>query len=64
MNTFDKIRACCRPFRNNIGIILIIVGVYTGIVWFYLGVIPLIVGIFDICPLCKFSGKCTPKNLK
>ena len=64
MNTFDKIRAFCRPFRIIIGIILIIVGVYTGIDWFYLGVIPLFVGIFDICPLCKFSGKCTPKNLK
>ena len=34
MNTFDKIRAFCRPFRIIIGIILIIVGVYTGIVWF------------------------------
>ena len=57
MNTFDKIRAFCRPFRIIIGIILIIAGVY-------LGVIPLLAGIFDICPLCKFSGKCTPKNLK
>ncbi len=64
MNTFDKIRAFCRRFRIIIGIILIIVGVYTGFVWFYLGVIPLLAGIFDICPLCKFSGKCTPKNLK
>ena len=27
MNTFDKIRAFCRPFRILIGIILIIVGV-------------------------------------
>ena len=64
MNTFDKIRAFCRPFRITIGIILIIAGVYTGIIWFYLGVIPLLAGLFDICPLCKFSGKCTPKNLK
>ena len=64
MNTFVKILAFCRPFRIIIWIILIIVGVYTGIVWFYLGVIPLLAGIFDICPLCKFSGKCTPKNLK
>ena len=64
MNTFDKIRAFCRSFRIVAGIILIIVGVYTGIVWFYLGVIPLLAGLFDICPLCKFSGKCTPKNLK
>ena len=64
MNTFDKIRAFCRPFRIVAGIILIIVGIYTRIIGFYLGVIPLLAGLFDICPLCKFSGKCTPKNLK
>ena len=64
MNIFDKIRNFCRPFRIFIGLILIAVGFFIDNAWFYLGVIPLIVGIFDICPLCKFSGKCTPKNLK
>ena len=62
MNTFDKIRAFCRPFRIIIGIILIIAGVYTGIVWFYLGVIPLIAGLSDFCPVCIVSKKCTPRR--
>jgi len=64
MNKFDKIRAFCRPFRVILGIVLILFGLYTGIVWFYLGIIPLIVGLLDICPLCMISKKCTPKNSK
>ncbi|WP_026803588.1 YgaP-like transmembrane domain [Aliarcobacter lanthieri] len=61
MNKFDKIRAFCRPFRVILGIILIAVGFFTGIIWFYLGIIPLVVGLIDFCPVCIISKKCTPK---
>ena len=64
MNKFDKIRNFCRKFRIVIGIILIAIGFYTEIVWFYLGIIPLIAGLIDFCPLCIISKKCTPKNLE
>ncbi|AXK48770.1 hypothetical protein CRU87_04435 [Aliarcobacter trophiarum LMG 25534] len=64
MNIFDKIRTFCKPFRIVLGVVLIAIGFFSGIAWFYLGVIPLLAGIFNFCPLCKFSGKCTPKNLK
>jgi len=64
MNIFDKIRAFCRPFRIILGLVLISVGIYTGNMWFYLGVIPLIAGLVDFCPVCIISKKCTPKNLE
>jgi hypothetical protein len=41
-----------------LGIALIGAGVYTGIVWFYLGVLPLLAGIFNFCPLCAITKKC------
>lgn len=53
-----KIRKFCRVFRIIIGLALIIAGVVTGIVWFYLGVIPLIAGIANFCPLCIITKKC------
>ncbi|MFA7084571.1 MAG: DUF2892 domain-containing protein [Arcobacteraceae bacterium] len=59
MNTFDKIRKICRPIRIVVGIILIALGFITSNAWFYLGVIPLIAGLTDFCPLCKFSKKCS-----
>lgn len=62
MNMFDKIRNFCRPFRILIGLILIAIGFFTENYWFYLGVIPLIVGIVDFCPVCIVSKKCTPKT--
>ncbi len=54
----QKIRKFCRVFRIILGLALIIAGVVTGIVWFYLGVIPLIAGITNFCPLCMITGKC------
>jgi len=54
----QKIRKFCRVFRIIMGLALIGAGVATGIVWFYLGVIPLIAGIVDFCPLCIITGKC------
>lgn len=61
MNVFDKIRNFCRPFRILIGLILIAIGFFTENYWFYLGVVPLIVGLIDFCPMCIISKKCTPK---
>lgn len=59
MNKFDKIKIFCRRFRIVLGISLIIAGFVTGIAWFYLGVIPLIAGIANFCPICIISKKCT-----
>lgn len=64
MNKYDKFRNFCRKFRILLGIVLIAIGVYTGIVWFYLGVLPLVAGIVDFCPTCLITKKCTPKNLQ
>jgi hypothetical protein len=55
---FNKIRKFCRVFRIFLGTALIITGVITGIYWFYLGIIPLIAGIANFCPLCIISKKC------
>ena len=62
MNNFDKFRNFCRPFRIVIGLVLIAVGFLLDNPWFYLGVIPLIAGIADFCPLCIITKKCTPKT--
>jgi hypothetical protein len=62
MNTYDKIRNFCRKFRIFIGIVLIGAGVFTGIYWFYLGIIPLIAGLVDFCPLCMITKKCSIKT--
>ncbi|MFT5835560.1 MAG: hypothetical protein ACI9RG_000453 [Sulfurimonas sp.] len=55
---FNKIRSFCRVFRVIAGIALIATGVITGIAWFYLGVLPLIAGLTNFCPLCMISKKC------
>lgn len=54
----NKIRKMCRPIRIIMGLALIVVGFITGIVWFYLGVIPLIAGITNFCPLCMITKQC------
>ena len=59
MNTFDKIKRFCRPFRIVVGVVLITIGVLTSNAWFYLGVIPLIAGLVNFCPLCIVSKKCS-----
>ena len=59
---YNKIRKFCRVFRIIIGLALIATGVITGIYWFYLGVIPLVAGITNFCPLCIFSKKCDVPN--
>ena len=55
---FNKIRKVCRVVRIIVGLALIVTGVITGNKWFYLGVLPLIAGIANFCPLCIFSKKC------
>jgi len=46
-----------------VGLALIVVGLITGIVWFYLGVLPLIAGLTNFCPLCIITKKCDlPQN--
>jgi len=65
MNIFDKIRKFCRTFRIILGIVLIGAGFYFTAeeefynLWFALGIIPLIAGIANFCPLCMITKKCS-----
>ena len=59
---FNKIRKFCRVFRIALGLVLIVTGVVTGIFWFYLGIIPLIAGAVNFCPLCIITKKCDLPN--
>ncbi len=59
---FNKIRKFSRPFRIILGLILISIGFIFSSPWFYLGIIPLIVGVIDFCPLCSITKKCSIKN--
>jgi len=46
-------------FRIILGLALIGYAVYSGNAWFYLGVIPLILGLFtNWCPINKYLGTC------
>lgn len=53
-------------FRLKIvlGLILVLLGFITNIYWFYIGFIPLIVGITKFCPACYFLNKCSLKKSK
>ena len=60
---FNKFRSFCRKFRIFLGSALILSGIvllgnvsYAG--WFFLGIIPLLAGIFNFCPLCMITKKC------
>ena len=63
---FNMFRKFCRMFRIIIGSLLIVVGILLGdttftFSWFYLGAIPLVMGIVNFCPLCfveKFKNRC------
>ncbi len=60
---YNKIRKICRPIRIVVGLALIATGFITGNAWFYLGVVPLIAGIANFCPLCIITKKCDlPQN--
>ncbi len=56
--TAKTIQKICRPIRIVVGLALIIAGIVTGIAWFYLGIIPLIAGIINFCPVCIITKKC------
>ncbi len=58
---YNKIRSVCRVVRIILGLFLIAIAFITGNAWFYLGVILLIAGIMNFCPLCIISKKCTIK---
>ena len=63
----NKIRKFCRVFRIAIGVVLIAIGFFTQNAGFYLGVIPLIAGLTNFCPLCMITKECelpTPKESK
>ena len=53
-----KIRKACQPIRIALGLGLITVGIIIGNAWFYLGIVPLIAGITNFCPLCMITKKC------
>lgn len=54
----NKVRATCRPIRIAVGLAAIGYAVYSGNQWFYLGIIPLIAGLVNFCPLCIITKKC------
>lgn len=62
MNKYDKFRNFCWKFRIVIGVVLIAIAIFTGNMWFYLGVIPLIAGLTKFCPTCMITKKCTTKE--
>ena len=51
-----------RIVRIVVGLALIGYGVYSANAWFYLGVIPLITGIINWCPLEMKMGTCDPAS--
>jgi hypothetical protein len=58
---YNKIRSFCRVFRIIIGIALITAAFLIDAEWskwLYLGIIPLIAGIANFCPLCIITKKC------
>ena len=64
MNIFDKIRKFCRTFRVVLGVVALLAGFYFTVeefynLWFALGLIPLIAGITNFCPLCQITKKCS-----
>jgi hypothetical protein len=60
---YNKIRKICRPIRIVLGLVLITIGFITGNYWFYLGILPLVAGLANFCPLCIISKKCDlPQN--
>ena len=48
----------CRIPRIVVGFALIVYAVINGNIWFFLGVIPFVTGLMNICPLEKFLGGC------
>ena len=64
MNIYDKIRNFCRSFRIILGISALIIGFLLGdgslnLGWWYLGILPLLAGIANFCPICLITKKCS-----
>lgn len=61
---FNKIRNFCSKFRIAIGLILIAIGGFflltteDSSLWWFLGVLPLVAGLINFCPLCIVTKKC------
>ena len=51
-----------RIIRVVVGLALIGYGLYSGVAWFYLGAVPLIMGIINWCPLEMKMGSCDPAS--
>ena len=65
MNVYSKTRI----FRIALGVIILTIGFLLGdgsfnLGWWYLGLLPLIVGLTGFCPLCSIFKKCTLKGQK
>lgn len=60
----NKIRKFCRIFRIVVGVALIATGFITGNNWFFLGIIPLLAGATNFCPLCLITKQCDLPNAK
>ena len=54
-----KTEKFCRPIRIIVGLLLIAYAVYSGNKWFYLGIIPLIIGLVGFRPFCVATGQCS-----
>ena len=66
MNIYDKIRDFCRSFRIILGIVVLLIGFLLGdgglnLGWWYLGLLPLIAGLSDFCPICITTKKCSAR---
>ncbi len=66
MNIYDKIRDFCRTFRIIIGVVALAIGFLLGdgslnLGWWYLGLLPLIAGLINFCPICIITKKCSIK---
>lgn len=48
-----------RVLKIVIGLGLVAYAVYSGNYWFYLGLLPLIAGLTNFCPLDKLTGGCS-----
>ena len=47
-----------RILRVALGLAIIAYGFYSGNSWFYLGVMPLLLGLVNCCPINKLIGGC------
>ena len=64
---YNKIKSVCRVIRIVVGLALIAIGVIqlgseNGSMLWFLGVIPLIAGLINFCPLCIITKKCDLPN--